>query len=186
MSGKPAKAESLLRQAAAGDGSSPRIRQNLALVLGLQGKYDEAKLVAARDMPMSNASNNAEILQQVTKLEPKAVPSSVPVPADWPAEAKVAQAPAMEETAVAAVPVEKIADVQRLSPIADPQAAGDAAWVVSTDAPAAHAAKPNSTVMSVSEMAKQFAINDDAGEETVPAPAVRTSGWSSEVAQVKR
>jgi Flp pilus assembly protein TadD len=186
MSGQPAKAESLLRQAAAGDGSSPRIRQNLALVLGLQGKYDEAKLVAARDMPMSNAADNAEILQQVTKLEPKAVPSSAPVPADWPAEAKVAQAPAMEETAVAAVPVEKIADVQRLSPIADPQAAGDAAWVVSTDAPAAHAAKPNSTVMSVSEMAKQFAINDDAGEETVPAPAVRTSGWSSDVAQVER
>jgi hypothetical protein len=92
----------------------------------------------------------------------------------------------MEETAVAAVPVEKIADVQGLSPIADPQAAGDTAWVVSTDEPAAHAAKPDSKVMSVSEMAKQFAIGDDAVEETVPAPAVRTSGWSSDVAQVKR
>ena len=52
MSGDPARAEVLLRRAEAADGASPKIRQNLALVLGLQGKYDESKLIAARDLPI--------------------------------------------------------------------------------------------------------------------------------------
>jgi Flp pilus assembly protein TadD len=191
MNGQPGKAESLLRQAAATDGNSPRIRQNLALVLGLQGKYDEAKLVAARDMPMTNAAENAEFLQQVTKLDPKSVPNSDPMPADWPAEAKVAKAPLAEDPVVAAVPVEKVADMQNMAPL-DPEAAGDTAWVVSTDVPVAPPSEPAAKVMSVAEMAKQFAVNDDDAGEPVPQPkkgakaAAATSSWSSKVAQAKR
>jgi Flp pilus assembly protein TadD len=191
MNGQPGKAESLLRQAASTDGNSPRIRQNLALVLGLQGKYDEAKLVAARDMPMMNATENAEFLQQVTKLDPKSVPNSDPVPADWPAEAKVAKAPLAEEPIFAAVPVEKVAEKQNIAPL-DPEAAGDTAWVVSTDEPPAPPAKPTAKTMSVAEMAKQFAVNEDSANEAVPEPkksakpATATSSWSPKVAQAKR
>ena len=48
MSGDPKKAEELLRQAASTpSGNTAKVKQNLALVLGLQGRYDEAKLVTA-------------------------------------------------------------------------------------------------------------------------------------------
>ena len=107
MNGEPGKAESMLRQAAATATNSPRIRQNLALVLGLQGKYDEAKLVAARDIPMTNAAENADFLRQVVKLDPKSVPNSDPLPAEWNTNSKIAEAPVP-----AAVPVQKVADVQ--------------------------------------------------------------------------
>ncbi len=202
MNGEPGKAESLLRQAATTD-SSPRIRQNLALVLGLQGKYDEAKLVAARDIPMTNAAENADFLRQVVKLDPKSVPNSDPLPAEWSAEAKVAEAPApavsSEPPVAVAVPVEKVAEVQGLPPI-DPDAAGDTAWVVSTDAPAAPVAKP-AKVMSVADMAKQFAVSEDetpaelkkaaakqpATKRTVTKAAAEPAGvWSPVVAQAKR
>jgi hypothetical protein len=191
MSGQPGKAEALLRQAASTDANSPRIRQNLALVLGLQGKYDEAKLVAARDMPMTNAAENADFLHQVTKLDPKSVPNSDSVPGDWSAEAKVAKAPAAEEPVYAAVPVEKVAEQQNMAPL-DPAAAGDTAWIVSTDMPAAPPAKPAANVLSVAEMAKQFAINEDGASAGVPEPKkgakpdTATSSWSPEFAQAKR
>ena len=112
MNGEPKRAESMLRQAATSDDNSPRIRQNLALVLGLQGKYDEAKLVAARDMPMKNATDNADYLRQVVKLDPKSVPNSDPLPAEWDTEANIAEAPALT-----AVPVQKVADVQPMPPV---------------------------------------------------------------------
>jgi Flp pilus assembly protein TadD len=129
MNGEPKRAESMLRQAATSDNNSPRIRQNLALVLGLQGKYDEAKLVAARDMPMTNATDNADYLRQVVKLDPKSVPNSDPLPAEWNTEANIAEAPALT-----AVPVQKVADVRPLPPI-DAKAVHDTAWVVTDEAP---------------------------------------------------
>ncbi len=99
MSGDPARAESLLRRAEASDGASPKIRQNLALVLGLQGKYDEAKLIAARDIPMETAAENTSFLRQVVKLEPKAMPSTVDRSVDV-AEAPVAQSKASKAARV--------------------------------------------------------------------------------------
>lgn len=74
MSGQPAKAERLLRQAAAGDRSSLKIRQNLALVLGLQGKYDEAKRIASRDLSAEKAAKNTDYLRRIVRLEPKRTP----------------------------------------------------------------------------------------------------------------
>jgi Flp pilus assembly protein TadD len=166
MNGQPARAESMLRQAAATDANSPRIRQNLALVLGLQGKYDEAQLVAARDLPMTKAAENADFLRQVVKLDPKSVPNSDPQPAEWNVESKViaavpANAAPEEMPVVAAVPVEKVADVQGLPP-ADLAAVGDTAWIVSTGAPMAPTANAARApkVMSVSEMAKRFAVTE--------------------------
>ena len=41
MMGDPKKAEEILRQAVTEDGATPKVRENLAIVLGLQGRYDE-------------------------------------------------------------------------------------------------------------------------------------------------
>lgn len=74
MNGEPKRAETLLRQAAATDRNSLKIRQNLALVLGLQGKYDEAKLLASHDLPAESAEENADYLRRIVKLEPNRPP----------------------------------------------------------------------------------------------------------------
>ena len=76
MNGDAAKAETMLRQAAAADRSSLKIRQNLALVMGLQGKYDEAKLIASSDLSPENAAENANALRKITKLEQSAPPAA--------------------------------------------------------------------------------------------------------------
>lgn len=75
MNGEPARAEGMLRKAAAADRNSLKIRQNLALVLGLEGKYDEAKQVASRDLSAENAAENTDYLRRIVKLEPKAAPT---------------------------------------------------------------------------------------------------------------
>lgn len=89
MNGEPARAESMLRKAAGTDPNSLKIRQNLALVLGLQGKYDEAKVLASRDLTMENAKENTNYLRRIVKLEPKNMPASAPE-----ARTKIAQADA--------------------------------------------------------------------------------------------
>jgi Flp pilus assembly protein TadD len=71
MMGDPKKAEEILRQAATSQGASPKVRENLALVLGLQGRYDESKAVAAGVLNTEVASANTAYLQQMVKLEPK-------------------------------------------------------------------------------------------------------------------
>jgi Flp pilus assembly protein TadD len=76
MNGEPARAEAMLRQAASTDRNSLKIRQNLALVLGLQGKYDEAKLLASQDLPAEKAAENTDYLRRIVKLEPNAPPTS--------------------------------------------------------------------------------------------------------------
>jgi Flp pilus assembly protein TadD len=51
-------AETVLRQAAADPRATAQERQNLALVLGLQGKFAEAEQLARRDLPPELAENN--------------------------------------------------------------------------------------------------------------------------------
>jgi len=70
MNGDPKKAEDLLRQAVSAPGATPKVRENLALVLGLQGRYDESKSVAASVLNTDTASANAAYLKQMVKLEP--------------------------------------------------------------------------------------------------------------------
>jgi hypothetical protein len=78
MSGEPVRAEGLLRTAAAAQGASAKVRQNLALVLGLQGKYDEATKVASTDLAVDSAKANADLLRKIVKAEPKAMPAEAP------------------------------------------------------------------------------------------------------------
>lgn len=70
MNGDPKKAEGLLRQAVSSSEATPKIRENLALVLGLQGRYDESKAVASGVLNTDTASANAAYLKQMVKIEP--------------------------------------------------------------------------------------------------------------------
>jgi Flp pilus assembly protein TadD len=60
--GQPEKAEPLLRKAAAAPGATAQERQNLALVLGLEGRYDEAERLERQDLPPDQVDNNLAYL----------------------------------------------------------------------------------------------------------------------------
>jgi Flp pilus assembly protein TadD len=56
LSKRLSDAEQALRQADAHPNADSRVRQNLALVLGLQGKFQEAEAALRRDLPPTEAS----------------------------------------------------------------------------------------------------------------------------------
>jgi Flp pilus assembly protein TadD len=59
------KAEATLRRAAAQHPVDSRVRQNLALVVGLQGRFAEAESIARADLPADEAAANAAYLKQM-------------------------------------------------------------------------------------------------------------------------
>jgi Flp pilus assembly protein TadD len=61
--GDAAQAESLLRRAALQPGASLQVRQNLALILGLQGKLSEAEKLQREDLPPELADANMAYLR---------------------------------------------------------------------------------------------------------------------------
>lgn len=67
LEGKLPEAEKLLQQALAAPGSKdvPRVRQNLALVVGLQGRFDEARKIASEDLPPDQVEANLNYLQRM-------------------------------------------------------------------------------------------------------------------------
>jgi Flp pilus assembly protein TadD len=65
------RAESVLREAAASPKADLRERQNLALVLALEGKFVEAEQVSAKDLPPQQARENvAAIRQMISQSNP--------------------------------------------------------------------------------------------------------------------
>jgi Flp pilus assembly protein TadD len=60
-------AETTLRRAAANPRAEKRVRQNLALSLALQGKFDEAEKIAAGDLPPEEASANISALRELIR-----------------------------------------------------------------------------------------------------------------------
>ena len=58
-------AETTLRRAAAQRPVDPRVRQNLALVVGLQGRFAEAEDIARADLPPDEAAANVAYLRQM-------------------------------------------------------------------------------------------------------------------------
>ncbi len=60
-----ANAELTLRRAAAHNAVDPRVRQNLALVVGLQGRFAEAEDIARADLPADQAAANVAYLRQM-------------------------------------------------------------------------------------------------------------------------
>jgi Flp pilus assembly protein TadD len=67
LEGNLKQAEVTLRQADSlpRSKSEPRIRQNLALVVGLQGRFDEASKLAREDLPPEQVEANMAYLQQM-------------------------------------------------------------------------------------------------------------------------
>lgn len=59
------RAESTLRRAAAQSRVDPRVRQNLALVVGLQGRFAEAEGIAQADLPSDEAAANVAYLRKM-------------------------------------------------------------------------------------------------------------------------
>ncbi|MBO0345695.1 tetratricopeptide repeat protein [Roseibium sp. CAU 1637] len=65
MSKELPEAEYTLRRAASAPGADSQVRQNLALVLGLQGKFQEAEQVASTDISPEDAKANIAYLRQM-------------------------------------------------------------------------------------------------------------------------
>jgi Flp pilus assembly protein TadD len=59
------QAEATLRRASEGGRVDPRVRQNLALVVGLQGRFAEAETIARADLPPEEAAANVAYLRQM-------------------------------------------------------------------------------------------------------------------------
>jgi Flp pilus assembly protein TadD len=59
------RAEATLKRAAQGERVDPRVRQNLALVVGLQGRFAEAESIARADLPAEEASANVAYLREM-------------------------------------------------------------------------------------------------------------------------
>jgi Flp pilus assembly protein TadD len=67
LEGNLAEAERILRQASsqAVGKNDARLRQNLALVVGLQGRFDEAKQIASKDLPPVQVEANMTFLKSM-------------------------------------------------------------------------------------------------------------------------
>ncbi len=65
LEGQLPRAEKILRRASETPRgrANTRIRQNLALVVGLQGRFDEARLIASRDLPPKEVEANMAYLR---------------------------------------------------------------------------------------------------------------------------
>ena len=79
-----ALAEKTLREAAARPDANQRVRQNLALVVGLQGRFDDAERIASADLPPTEAEANVrtlrEMLAQQTASKKQGKPLRIPRP----------------------------------------------------------------------------------------------------------
>ena len=75
------KAEETLRQAYASTRADARVRQNLGLVVGLQGRFAEAETIVKADLPADEAAANVAYLKQMLnrKDNPRAGGGTIPV-----------------------------------------------------------------------------------------------------------
>ena len=68
--GDRAQAEQLLRRAVAKPDATITERQNLALVIGLQGRIEEAERLIRADLPPDVASSNLAYLKSMQPARP--------------------------------------------------------------------------------------------------------------------
>lgn len=71
------RAEATLRRAAEAGRGDKRVRQNLALVVGLQGRFQEAETIARADLPPSEAAANVSYLRQMMAQKGPAAATSM-------------------------------------------------------------------------------------------------------------
>jgi len=65
LSGDLRTAETYLRSAAEKPNADSRVRQNLALVVGLQGRFDEAEKIASQELSPEQAQANVAYLRSM-------------------------------------------------------------------------------------------------------------------------
>jgi Flp pilus assembly protein TadD len=65
------KAEATLRQAYANPNADSRVRQNLGLVIGLQGRFAEAEEIVKADLPPDEAAANVAYLKEMLRGQDK-------------------------------------------------------------------------------------------------------------------
>ncbi len=65
LEGNLKTAEDYMRQAAQAPGADSRVRQNLALVIGLQGRFQEAEQIARKELSPAQAEANVAYLRQM-------------------------------------------------------------------------------------------------------------------------
>ncbi|MEL6323406.1 MAG: tetratricopeptide repeat protein, partial [Pseudomonadota bacterium] len=90
LSDRLEEAEDVMREAVALEDATVQVRQNFALVLGLLGKFDEAREVAAKDAPARLADRNVEFLANMIGEDARfqdIANRSVTAPAETPAPA---------------------------------------------------------------------------------------------------
>ena len=69
------RAEETLRRASALGSSDRRVRQNLALVVGLQGRFQDAEAIARADLPPDQAAENVAYLRRMMAVQQKNAPA---------------------------------------------------------------------------------------------------------------
>jgi Flp pilus assembly protein TadD len=118
MSGDASKGEELLRQASTSSEANPKVRQNLALVLGLQGKYDESTKVGSVDLSPDKAQQDTDLLKKMVKLDAKSSgPAALPSNA-WDTQVAEIPAPAQRRMKPAAVDSEERDDEPKPAKVA--------------------------------------------------------------------
>lgn len=117
MSGEPGRAEELLRKAVEADPENAKVRQNLAIVLGLQGKHDEAKSSGAGTAFADSTAHNSDIVRKLVRndIKPAAPPAAQIAGAARPGSA-ARQAPAVQQ-AKAVAPALKPATAETEAPV---------------------------------------------------------------------
>lgn len=75
LDGRAGDAETLLKKAISKGHNTPRVRQNLALVLGLQTKFGEATQMARADLSSDKAASDADYLKNMVKRTQIAIAS---------------------------------------------------------------------------------------------------------------
>jgi Flp pilus assembly protein TadD len=69
------RAEETLRRASALGSSDKRVRQNLALVVGLQGRFQDAEAIARAELPPDQAAENVAYLRRMMAVQQKNAPA---------------------------------------------------------------------------------------------------------------
>jgi Flp pilus assembly protein TadD len=82
------KAEDVLRRAYANGHADGRIRQNLALVVGLQGRFAEAESIVKADLPADEAAANVTYLREMLSRKDGPRISANPAPKAAPVVAQ--------------------------------------------------------------------------------------------------
>jgi Flp pilus assembly protein TadD len=73
------KAEETLRQAYASTRADARVRQNLGLVVGLQGRFAEAESIVKADLPPDEAAANVAYLKQMLSRKENPRAATIPI-----------------------------------------------------------------------------------------------------------